>query len=826
MTDTDLAHDWSSSASAAGRQVPGSFRVWAPSAQRVRLAWRTAPSRAEGYRAAPFEFSELAAAGFEVLELAQAPDSHGWWSLTAVPQELARAAAGGAPACGTDAGPKDAPGRLEYGFLIDDSPALLPDPRGRRAPYGPHGPSALEHGADCGDSTADRDAQPADTTGTTGTTGTRVAEVSAVVAPAAPVPPRPAALADGAPIYELHIGTFTPAGTLDAAVERLDYLAHLGIGWVELLPVNAFAGLHNWGYDGVQWFAVAEPYGGPTAYRRFVEGAHARGLAVVQDVVFNHLGPSGNYLSAFGPYLHAAASNPWGESINLDGPGSDEVRAYILDVLTMFAQDYGVDGFRLDAVHALVDARAVPILEDMAILCAELSDRLGRPITLIAESDRNDPATIAKRRELGAGAGGLGLDGQWSDDFHHAVHVALTGEDVGYYGDFAAPGALPKVLQSGFFHDGTYSTFRGREHGRPLDLAAARPEQLVVSIQNHDQVGNRAAGDRLPQQTGAVGHGAEPAGATGQEAAALGNLGVGATFLLLGPNSPMLFMGEEWAASTPWQFFTDHREEWLGEAVSQGRRGEFAAMGWDASAVPDPQDPQTFERSKLDWSERAAEPHASMLRLYRRLIGLRMSRAEYRGTRFSDVEVFRGLPAQEPASAPAAPVSQAAGSEAPAPQAGGTGAPAAPAGEAAGLPLPEDSAATARAGEADAGGALADAVPTSSEPNLDGNRHGAAPAATQGGGAAPPAAGIGWRIGAELVVLANPATPGTSAAPAVFDLPRPVAHVLLDTAAVLAGEPAVRTGRAADEARAPAAEGTARVVVEPGRALAVQLAAN
>ncbi len=667
----DLAHDWASSASAAGRVVPGSFRVWAPRAGRVRLAWRRQPQDlpdgARRYREAPWAAEELAGAGFDVLELAAA--AGGWWSLR------------------TDGSASDLEsiavalreGAIDYGYLLDDDPTLLPDPRGRWAPYGPHGPTGLAA------STGSASEQPTPEHAVAG------------AGPVPPVPPRPAGLEDGAPIYELHIGTFTAQGTLDSAIERLDYLRDLGIGWVEPLPVNTFAGVRNWGYDGVEWFAVDESYGGPEAYRRFVNAAHDRGMGVLQDVVFNHLGPSGNYLTAFGPYLHQAASNPWGESLNLDGPESDEVRAYILDVLTMFVRDYDVDGFRLDAVHALVDSRAVTILEDMAILCDRLGDERGRAVTLIAESDRNDPATIAPRRELGAGAGGLGLAGQWSDDFHHAVHVALTGEDIGYYSDFADPEALAKVLESGFYHDGTYSSFRRRVHGRPIDTAAASPEQLVVSIQNHDQVGNRAAGDRLPQL------------------ATLKDLGVGAALLLFGPNSPMLFMGEEWAASTPWQFFTDHREEWLGEAVSKGRASEFAAMGWDASRVPDPQNPATFERSKLDWAEAQSGEHAAMLALYRKLIGLRMSRHEYRGARFADVRVFRGV--------------------------------------------------------ADSGGRDA---------------------------------GVGWQIGAELVVLVNPSRTGVTAR---FDLPAPVDHVLLDTAAELSGASPVEAGGTAVEVPAGRAVG-------------------
>lgn len=635
---SDLAHDWTLSSSPTVREVPGSFRVWAPAASRVRVAWRIAEApiggaglsaapgdgsegngseplgadastrRAAGdYLESPLQESDLAVAGFTVDELTRT--NGGWWSLVNLPKPLNPESLGSATT----------PSELDYGFLIDNNDTLLPDPRAYRSPRGPHGPSAVTLGATAGGQ------------------------------PAASVPPRPTSLSDGAAIYELHLGTFTPEGTLSSAAAKLDHLVDLGVGWVELLPVNAFAGLHNWGYDGVQWFAVAQPYGGQGAYREFVTTAHAHGLGVIQDVVFNHLGPSGNYLPLFGPYLHSAASNPWGDSVNLDGADSDEVRAYILDVLTHFAVDLGVDGFRLDAVHALVDSRATHILEDMSALCARLSERVGRRIVLIAESDRNDPATIAPRRAPGAAAGGLGLDGQWSDDYHHALHVALTGETSGYYSDFAAPDAVAKVYDSGFFHDGTFSSFRGRFHGRALDPVANSPEQLVVSLQNHDQVGNRAAGDRLPAQTGALhtntggGSDTDPQAApvSVKDNTAVANLAVGAFMLLLGPNTPMLFMGEEWAASTPWQFFTDHREDWLREAVSKGRRSEFAEMGWDLESVPDPQDPQTFSRSKLDWAEAAQPPHAAMLALYTALGALRRKRHEFRGTTFADVSVER-----------------------------------------------------------------------------------------------------------------------------------------------------------------------------------------
>ena len=294
-------------------------------------------------------------------------------------------------------------------------------------------------------------------------------------------------------IYELHLGTFTPEGTLDAALGRLDHLRSIGVDLVELMPVNSFNGTHNWGYDGVDWFAVDETYGGPEAYQRFVDGCHAAGLGVIQDVVYNHLGPSGNYLPLFGPYLKQGR-NTWGDLVNLDGEGCAEVRRYILDNALMWFRDFHVDGLRLDAVHALHDESPTHLLEEMAIEVAALSAHLGRPLTLIAESDLNDPRLVTPRE-----AGGYGLDAQWSDDFHHAVHVALTRETTGYYADFEPLGALAKVIEKGFFHDGTFSSFRERDHGVPIDTAAMPTWRLVVCSQNHDQIGNRAVGDRITE---------------------------------------------------------------------------------------------------------------------------------------------------------------------------------------------------------------------------------------------------------------------------------------------------------------------------------------
>ena len=471
---------------------------------------------------------------------------------------------------------------IDYGYLIDDAETPVPDPRSRRQPDGVHGLSR----------TFDADAfrwQDQDW--------------------------RSPGL-DGHAIYELHVGTFTPEGTLDAAARKLPYLADLGVQYIELLPVNGFNGTHNWGYDGVLWYAVQETYGGPEAYQRFVDAAHRHGLGVIQDVVYNHFGPSGNYLPMFGPYLSESKANTWGDSINLDGPLSDEVRRYILDNLQMWFRDYHVDGLRLDAVHALHDERAVHILEDMGRETDALARELDKPLFLIAESDLNNPRLIT-----GRGHGGYGLTGQWSDDFHHAAHTLLTGETIGYYADFDSPGALAKVLEKGFFHDGTWSSFRERSHGRPLHPERNTARQLVVFIQDHDQVGNRAAGDRLSP---ALGH---------------DRLALGAVLYLTSPFTPMLFMGEEFAASTPWQFFTSHPEPELGRATAEGRLKEFEKMGWDPDTVPNPQDPETFQRSKLDWAEAQRGDHARLLELYRQLLALRRSEPELTDPQLGQVQV-------------------------------------------------------------------------------------------------------------------------------------------------------------------------------------------
>ncbi|MET9975125.1 malto-oligosyltrehalose trehalohydrolase [Streptomyces microflavus] len=453
-----------------------------------------------------------------------------------------------------------------YGFRVDDGP-LLPDPRSRRQPDGPDGPSAVvDQGA-----YAWRE----------GWAGRRLTR---------------------AVLYELHVGTYTPEGTFDAAAARLGHLAELGVTHVSLMPVCPFPGTNGWGYEGVSLWAVHEPYGGPEGLKRFVDMAHGLGLGVILDVVHNHLGPSGNYLPAFGPYFTDTHHTPWGAAVNLDAPGSDEVRAFLLGSALAWLRDYRLDGLRLDAVHALADTRALTFLEELSTAVDALAVELGRPLGLIAESDLCDPRTTTPRP-----AGGLGLHAQWNDDFHHALHTALTGESQGYYADFArAPlAALAKTVTSAFFHNGTWSSFRGRTHGRPVDVTRSPAHRFVGYAQTHDQIGNRALGDRLAASL-----------SPGLQACA-------ATLVLTGPFTPMLFMGEEWGARTPWQFFTDHTDPELAEAVRNGRRREFGAHGWAEEEIPDPQDPATRDRSCLDWSEPEREPHARLLDWYRRLIALR-----------------------------------------------------------------------------------------------------------------------------------------------------------------------------------------------------------
>ena len=473
----------------------------------------------------------------------------------------------------------------DYAFAVDDGDPL-PDPRSAWQPAGVHGPSRV---FDTG-----RHAWASDAAWS----GLDVV---------------------GRVFYELHVGTFTPEGTLDAAIGHLDDLAALGVDVVELMPLAAFPGDRGWGYDGVDLYAVHEPYGGPAALQRFVDAAHARGLGVCLDVVYNHLGPEGNYLRSFGPYFTGRHDTPWGEAVNLDDDGAAEVRRWICDNALRWLAEFRVDALRLDAVHALVDESPRHLLAQLSDEVAALAARLGRPLALVAESDLNDPVTI----EPTAG-GGLGMTAQWDDDVHHALHALLTGERQGYYDDFGSTEVLARVLTSAFRHAGDWSSFRGKVWGAPIDPARHRGHRFVVCLQNHDQVGNRAAGDRI--------------GAT----VSPGRLAAGAALLLTSPYTPMLFMGEEWGASTPWQFFTGYPDPELARAVSEGRQREFSRHGWRSDDVPDPQDPATRDASVLRWAERSAGGHARLLAWYRDLLALRRAEPDLRDDDLRRVRVEYG----------------------------------------------------------------------------------------------------------------------------------------------------------------------------------------
>jgi maltooligosyltrehalose trehalohydrolase len=416
--------------------------------------------------------------------------------------------------------------------------------------------------------------------------------------------------AAGAVCYELHVGTFTPEGTLDAAAGRLDHLIRLGVDLVELMPVCAMPGQRGWGYDGVAPYSVHQPYGGPAALQRFVDSCHARGLAVCLDVVHNHLGPEGNYLAEFGPYLTDRRHTPWGAAVNLDGPGSDQVRRYLMDSALRWFRDFHLDALRLDAVHALRDNSGRHFLAELSDRTADLAGRLGRPLSLLAESDLNDPRMIEP-----TAAGGYGMTAQWTDDVHHAVHAWLTGERQGYYVDFGSGDVLARTLTQVYRHAGDYSTFRGSDWGHPVDRQRHPGHRFVAFLQSHDQVGNRAQGDR-------IGAGLTP-----------GRLAAGAALVLTSAFTPMLFMGEEWAASTPWCYFCDFTDPDLAKAVSEGRITEFAEHGWRPDQVPDPQDPATRDASVLDWTEPGLDGHAAMLRWYTDLIALRRREPDLRDDR-------------------------------------------------------------------------------------------------------------------------------------------------------------------------------------------------
>ena len=398
-------------------------------------------------------------------------------------------------------------------------------------------------------------------------------------------------------IYELHVGTFTPAGTYAAARDKIEHLSTLGITHVELLPLASFPGKRGWGYDGVDLFAPFAPYGTPQELAEFIDACHARGIAVILDVVYNHMGPDGNYVGMFGPYFTDRYKTGWGEAINYDSAGSDAVRQFVIDNALMWLRDYGFDGLRLDAVHAIFSFEAVHLLEEMAQAVRALGDETGRKLILIAESDLNDPRLVRP-----VARGGYGLDSQWVDDFHHAIHRYFSQESEGYYADFEGLADVATALIDGYVYQGDYSVHRGRRHGRPP--AGVTPQQFVICAQNHDQIGNRAQGERLsmmldPWQLQAI-----------------------AALVLLSPFVPMLFEGEEWGAKTPFLYFTDHENAELGKMVAEGRAKEFSSFSWQGE-VPNPQALDTFERSKLDWKELSQPAHAELFEWHRSLIALR-----------------------------------------------------------------------------------------------------------------------------------------------------------------------------------------------------------
>lgn len=397
-------------------------------------------------------------------------------------------------------------------------------------------------------------------------------------------------------IYEMHIGTFTAQGTYAAAQAKLPHLVDLGVTHVELMPLATFPGTRGWGYDGVYLYAPFPPYGRPQELAAFVQACHGHGIAVLLDVVYNHLGPDGNYLARYGPYFTDRYKTGWGAAINYDGPNSDPVRRLIIDNALMWLRDYGFDGLRLDAVHAIFSFDAMHVLEELTTAVQDLGETLGRSFVIIAESDLNDPRLVQPRRW-----GGLGMDAHWADDFHHAVHAFFTGEQQGYYQDFQGLADLVTALRAGYVYQGRYSPHRKRRHGRPPARVAAH--QLIVFAQNHDQIGNRAQGERLSMLL------------------SVAELKAVAALTLLAPFVPLLFQGEEWGAKSPFLYFTDHNPE-LGRLVAEGRSKEFSSFKWQGE-VPNPQQEETFTRSKLDWSELAQPPHADLYQWHRQLIALR-----------------------------------------------------------------------------------------------------------------------------------------------------------------------------------------------------------
>ena len=486
-------------------------------------------------------------------------DNRGWWRLS-VPEATT----------GTD-----------YAFLIDDDPTPYPDPRSPWQPEGVHGPSRL-YDQSAFEWTDKHWHTPQ--------------------------------LASGI-IYELHIGTFSTEGTFDSAIPHLDHLVDLGITHIDVMPINEFAGNRGWGYDGVFLYAVFEPYGGPDGFKRFVDACHAKNLAVILDVVYNHFGPVGNYAAKFAPYLTERYHTPWGAAVNFNESGSDEVRKFFLDNAQMWLADYHCDGLRLDATHEYIDRSAVHFMEQLSADVKRLGAMLNKQFVLIAESDLNDPKFVRSIE-----AHGYGMDAQWSDDFHHSLFTLLWNDPGrGYYDDFGSMDDLVKSLKSAFVYDGQYSRYRHHSHGRPVDAIPAH--RFLGYIQNHDQVGNRATGERLEHLVG------------------LDAAKVAVGLVLMAPFVPMLWMGEEFAATTPFLYFADHEEEEMRKLVSEGRKRDFAAFGWDESQIPDPEAPETFERSKLKWTEVHEGQHADMLQWVKDLIELRRCNVDLNDGDFGHLKV-------------------------------------------------------------------------------------------------------------------------------------------------------------------------------------------
>jgi maltooligosyltrehalose trehalohydrolase len=397
--------------------------------------------------------------------------------------------------------------------------------------------------------------------------------------------------------YELHVGTFSRAGTFEGVIEHLEYLRELGVTAIELLPISQFPGTRNWGYDGVLPFAAQNSYGGPDGLKRLVNAAHQKGLSVWLDVVYNHMGPEGNYLGEFGPYFTDKHSTPWGRALNFSEGDSDEVRRFFIESALYWVDECHIDGLRLDAVHAIVDPSPLPFVQELAAAVQRRGEELGRRVSIVAESAAND-ARLITPRELG----GIGLDAQWNDDFHHAALAPIRKRGINYDG-YDSPQQLLKAVTDGYVFSGEYSRFFRRRHGSPSRALPA--ERFIVFVQNHDQVGNQPGGERITD-------------IAGFEAAKLA-----AGLMLLSPYVPLLFMGEEYAEAAPFQYFVDHGDEALLDAVRRGRREEFRLHGWGDGEAPDPADAATFERSKLNHALRESGRHRAMLELYRILLRLR-----------------------------------------------------------------------------------------------------------------------------------------------------------------------------------------------------------